>query len=363
MTVAKFIQPDMTTQDVASYKSNIDGAISVLKRQGAGFAPRAADAANMTVTVDAGVIFNRATGGFIAQAAQVTAAIAAPASNSKIVRVYILESGVIGKVEGASAASPIAPAYPSGCFPIASITVASTTTTITNAMITDERAFGTNYGVPKNTVLITASNSNWVPPANSKFLRITAAGAGAGAGGGVSSAADASKYGGGAGGGAASVIARLFNPENLSITVGLGGLGGLGATAAAVNDAVSGITGGATTITGISSGLTFTCAGGVLGVRATTTPTNGTGGAAGAAGTGIAGTAGTAGVTNSKGGDGGGVGVSASLSAGGLGALIANIAVSRNGADGKLGGGGGGGLGFGGKGGNGGDGFVLIEVF
>ena len=39
--VSKFIQPDMTTQDAASYKANIDGAIAVLAQMGAGFAPRA----------------------------------------------------------------------------------------------------------------------------------------------------------------------------------------------------------------------------------------------------------------------------------------------------------------------------------
>ena len=363
MTVAKFVQPDMTTQDVTSYKANIDAAVVVLKQQGAGFAPRAADTANMTVTVDAGVIFNRATGGFVAQASQVSATITAPGTNSKIVRIYILESGVVGKVEGASAVSPVAPAYPAGCFPVAQVTITSATTTITNTMITDERAFGTGYGVPKNTVLITASNSAWIPPVNSKFVRITAVGGGGGAGGGVSGAADTNKYGGGGGGGAACVIARLFNPESLNIVVGLGGVGGAGGTAAAVNDAVAGTTGGATTITGNTTGLTFTCAAGVLGGRAVTTPTNGAGGAGGAIGTGVAGSAGTVGVTNSKGGDGGDVGTSGSLSAGGLGAFLANIAISRAGVDGEFGSGGGGGFGFGGKGGNGGDGFVLVEIF
>lgn len=360
MTVAKFIQPDMTTQDVANYKANIDGAIAVLKQLGAGFAPRAADVPNMTLTVDAGALFNRASGGFMTMSSQVSAAIAAPASDSKIVRFYILESGTLGKVEGTSAVSPVAPAYPAGCFPIASVTVDSSTTEITNAMITDERAFGTGYGVPKNTVLITASNSNWVPPINTKILRITASGAGAGAGGGASSAADATKYCGGPASSASCVIARLFNPEALSITVGSKGIGGASAATAGVA-ASPGTSGGATTITGLTSGLTFTCAGGLLGAAATAAA-NGAAGAAPAAGTGIAGNVGTANTANVKGGDGGGTGPSGSLSAGGPGAVLAT---TRSGSNGKLGSGGGSAIGFGAgkKGGDGGDGFVLVEIF
>ncbi|AEV24629.1 hypothetical protein Dsui_0209 [Azospira oryzae PS] len=363
MTVSKFTQPDMTTMDPAAYKAALDAAINAMSRMGAGFAPRAADTPDMTVTVDPGALFNRSTGGFTTAAGQVTAAIATPgAGTSKIVRVYVTEAGVVGKVEGAASASPVAPAYPTGVFPVCQVTVADTTTAITNAMITDERAFNTGYGVPRNAFLVTAS-STFACPNGAKFLRITAAGGGGGGGGGYSAAADATKYGGGGGGGAGSVISRMFTPENLAIVIGAGGAGGANASAAATNDAVAGSAGGTTTITGAYSGSAISCAGGGGGGRAVSTPANGAAGTAGAAGTGVAGTAGVAG-TSISGGNGGGTGTSATLSAGGKGAAWATT--GRIGSPGSRGSGGGGGSGFqagGLGGGNGGDGFVLIEVF
>lgn len=358
MTVAKFVQPDMTQHDAATYKALIDGAISVLARMGAGFAPRAEDTPSMKIAVDAGVIFNRATGGFISVAAQTTAVISAPVSDSKIVRVYIDEQGVVGKVEGSAAASPVAPSYPPGCFPICQVTISSATTSITNAAITDERAFGVSYGVPKNTFLITSSTT-FVPPVGAKFLRVTPCGAGAGAGGGASAAADANKYGGGGGGGGACVLNRLFSPEALIIVIGAGGLGGANAATAGVA-ASAGTDGGATTVTGAVSGNVITCAGGVKGTAATAAA-NGTGGAGGTAGTGVAGTAGSNGTTNTSGGKGGGTGTGGVMSPYAPG----GTPTSRSGTSGQRGGGGGGGCGFesGGKGGDGGNGFALIEVF
>ena len=359
--VSKFIQPDMTAQDAASYKTNIDGSIAVLAQMGAGFAPRAQDTPDMTLRVDPGALFNRGSGGFIAAVGQNTDAIVAPVSDSKIVRVYVTEAGVVGTVEGAASATPVAPSYPAGCLPIAQITVASATTTLTNAMITDERAFQTGYGAPRNTFLITQS-STFSCPVGAKMMRITAVGGGGGGGGGYSAASDATKYGGGGGGGAASVVGRMFGAEDLTISIGAGGAGGANATAAAANTAVAGTTGGSTVVTGVSSSATFTCAGGGGGGRAVSTPAQGAAGAAGAAGTGTAGTAGGAG-TSTKGGDGGGTGVGASMSVGGIGGAWATT--GRSGTPGVRGSGGGGGSGFSATGGgaSGGGGFVLIEVF
>lgn len=358
MSVSKFTQPDFTNQQPNTYKGNIDGAVQVLSRMGAGFAPRAEDTPSMKIAVDAGAIFNRATGGYIAKSAQLTSTITAPGSNSKIVRVYIDELGQVGTVEGAVAASPVAPQYPAGSYPVCRVTITNATTTITNSMITDERAFGSSYGVPKNTFLIEKSTTFLCPP-GAQFLRVTAAAAGAGAGGGASSAGDTNKYGGGGGGGGASVIGRLFAPVDLQITIGAKGVGGANAASSGVA-ATAGTDGGNTVVTD-GGANTITCSGGVKGAAATAAA-NGAGGAGGAAGTGVAGTAGSAGVTNTNGGNGGGTGTGGLLSLGGAGAVLAS---TRTGTAGRKGSGGGGGIGFdaAGKGGDGGEGFVLIEVF
>lgn len=358
--VSPFIQPDMTTQNAVEYKAAIDAAVSVLAGSGAGFAPDDGGDSDMSVRVGIGVLFNRGTGNRIVTSPQ-SAAIAAPASNAWIVRGYVDESGVLSVAYGVAAASPVAPAYPPGAVPVFRVTVPTGTTQITNSMLIDERAWNSGYGTLKNTFLITSS-ATFACPAGAKFLRLTAAGGGGGGGPGASAAADATKYGGGGGGGAACVVARLFNPENLSIVIGAGGLGGTSASAAGgVVGQVGATAGGSTSVTGAVSGLTFTCAGGGLGGPATAAA-NGAVGAAGAAGTGIAGTAGGVATAGIKGGDGGGVGTGSSLSAGGKGAILVT---TRTGSSGQRGSGGGGAIGFGSseKGGNGGDGFVLIEVF
>ena len=334
--VSKFTQLDMTTQDAASYKANIDGSIAVLAQIGAGFAPRAQDTANMTVRVDPGALFDRSAGGFLALAAQSTAAIYAPGANSKIVRVYIDAAGVCGTVEGSASASPVAPAYPPGVTPLAQVTIAASTTTITNAMISDERAFATSHGTPRNTFLITTSQT-FPCPVGAKILRVTAAGGGGGGGGGASSAADAAKFGGGGGGGAAGVVARLFGNENLIIVIGAGGVGGNSALTAGVTVASAATAGTATTVTGVASVATFSCAPGALG-GAATAAANGAGGSGGAIGTGIAGTAGAIGVSNTNGGKGGNVGTASTTSMLAIGGTGAVLATTRNGSNGLRGG-------------------------
>jgi hypothetical protein len=362
--VSKFTQPDMTSQDAATYKASIDGAIAVLKQMGAGLAPRAPDTPGMNVTVDPGVLFKRGTGNYQTFTAQ-NIAVTAPGSNSRITRIYMTAAGVLSKVDGVAAASPVAPDYPADCIPIAQVLIATGTTGITNAMITDERVFNTGLGTPKNTFLVTASGV-WNVPANAKFLRITAAGGGGGSGGGASNAGGTSHAGGGAGGGAAAVIARLFAPENLNITIGAGGSAGVGG-ASNGNNGTAGGAGGTTTVTAVTlSGIpTFSCAGGNGGNGATAaTPTVGAPGAGGAAGTGVAGTTGSASSAvgaAATGGRGGGVGTGGQLSVGGAGGTISPA--SRDGVAGVRGSGAGSGVGTGGDGALGGDGFVLIEVF
>lgn len=360
MAASKFTQPDCTAQDAATYKAAIDAAIAVLARLGAGFAPHAQDTPNMTVRIDAGVIYDPAAGTFVTFSGGDSPAITAPGTNSKIVRIYQTASGTVSKVDGTAAASPTPPAYPGGSIPICQVLVAAGTAEITNAMITDERPLPTGFAPSRNSFLVTQSGT-WTCPTNAKGLRITAAGPGGGGGGGASAAADANKYGGGGGGGGGSVAARWFNPESLTITIGTGGAGGANAATAGTNGTAGSAGSGPTTVVGATTGLTISCAAGSGGAAATSAA-NGAGGAGGAAGTGVAGTAGAAGVSNTNGGNGGGIGSGGTGAPIGLGAVLAS---TRSGAPGLRGAGGGGGCGFlsGGAGGAGGDGFVLIEVF
>lgn len=351
----------MTTMDAATYKAALDASIHVLSQLGAGFAPRAEDTPSMKIVVDPGALFSDYYGGFYAKEAQTSTIITAPGSNSKIVRAYLDNVGDLKLIEGSSAPSPVAPSYPINSFPIAKVQIYSTTTSITNLMIEDERAFGSLVDKSKNSFLFTSS-STFIPAMTAAFLKITACGGGGGGGGGSSTAADATKYGGGGGGGGASVLSRLFYPESLTITIGTGGTGGNSATTTAAA-ATAGASATATTITGQLSGSSITCNGGAGGAAATATA-NGAGGAGGTSGTGVAGTAGSAGVTNTNGGNGGGTGIGGTMSLRGEGAILAS---ARIGSAGIRGSGGGGGCGYtadgSGKGGNGGNGFVLIEVF
>ena len=367
MTVSRWEQPDMTAHSAAAYKAALDAAIAVLANAGAGFAPSAEAVPSMKVALAAGAVFNRATGALSAVAAQTTGTLAAPGSNAWIVRVYVTEAGAVATVTGTAAASPVAPAYPAGAFPVARVTIAAGQTTITNADITDERAWAGSYGTPRNTYLVEASGT-FTQPAGATFFRVTGAAAGGSGGGGATNAGGTSHAGGGGGSGGASVINRLWGAENLTLVVGAGVAGGASGATNGSNGA-DGTNGGNSSITGVSSGQSVTLSGGNKGTKATAaTPTAGTGGAsvAGPSG-GYAGQAGSNGTTGASatGGTSGGTGLigsTATRSPGVAGGTISPAA--RGGLDGTRGAGGSGAVGSGAyTGGRGGDGFWLVEVF
>ena len=141
MAVATFLQTDFTTQDATTYKAALDGNGSVLARLAAAFAPSQQATPNMTVAVGAGALLS--WGNVVPIAAQSTGVIAAPVANPRIDRVVIdAGNGVIVTVTGTESATPTAPAIPSGFLPIAQVLLAPGATSITNAMITDERIGG-----------------------------------------------------------------------------------------------------------------------------------------------------------------------------------------------------------------------------
>lgn len=94
----------------------------------------------MSILVDAGSLF--ANGAIVSNNQQNSATITAPVSNPRIDRVVINgTTGVISIVTGTPAGSPVAPAITAGSFPCAQILVQTSSTSITNSMITDERTF------------------------------------------------------------------------------------------------------------------------------------------------------------------------------------------------------------------------------
>lgn len=149
------------TQNAAAYPTNIDAAINAMAGPGFAFAPSAQDTPNMTVRVEAGAVLNGST--LTEISAQSTASIAAPTTNPRIDRVvYDKLTGAVSVVTGTPAASPSAPAIPTGKMPCARVLLSVGQTAITNAAITDERVAGS--GVTIDTDPAMAANSDTLVP-------------------------------------------------------------------------------------------------------------------------------------------------------------------------------------------------------
>ncbi|MDH5189140.1 MAG: DUF4815 domain-containing protein [Rhodospirillaceae bacterium] len=149
MTVSTFNQPDYTVDTATEYKTNIDAAVAVVSNVADDFAPHEAAAPNMTIKVAPGKIY--AAGVLVEQSEQTSATITAPTTNPRIDRIVIDGStGAVSVITGAEAASPTAPALTPGVIAVATVLLATSTTQITNSLITDDRAlfFSTkNYAV------------------------------------------------------------------------------------------------------------------------------------------------------------------------------------------------------------------------
>lgn len=93
---------------------------------------------DMTVRLEAGGLL--VGGSYTAVAAQSTSAISAPSTNPRIDRIVIdEETGAVSIVAGTEAASPSAPAVPSGKIPVAQVALTVGMAGIFNTDITDER--------------------------------------------------------------------------------------------------------------------------------------------------------------------------------------------------------------------------------
>ncbi len=140
------------TQTVDIYNDNIDADFNVLERVGAAFAPHAQAVPNMTIALDAGALLN---GTILTEVEnQNTSIIIAPTNNQRIDRVVIdWRTGVASVIEGDEAVSPEPPEIPVNTYPIAQVFLQTTSTTITNEMITDERVVA--CGSSSNTISLT----------------------------------------------------------------------------------------------------------------------------------------------------------------------------------------------------------------
>ena len=135
---AKFIQPDHTSQDSASYKNNINACISIMARIAAMFAPSAQNTPNMTIAIDSGSLL---VGSVIAsQTTQNTGTIIAPVSNPRYDLVVIDSvTAAVSVITGTEASVPALPAIPSNKLPVAQISLSVGQSSIINSNITDLR--------------------------------------------------------------------------------------------------------------------------------------------------------------------------------------------------------------------------------
>lgn len=157
--VGTYIDPDNTSQTGSTYKTSIDGAIRAGKRVTDRFAPRAVTSPNMTVVVDPGWLWNGTTQTLTETTSQTSGTITAPVSNPRIDRIVgDNTTGAISIVTGTPAGSPVAPAVPSGKFPIAQIALTTGTTSITDAIISDERAFPSSAAGTSGPVSVTGGS-------------------------------------------------------------------------------------------------------------------------------------------------------------------------------------------------------------
>jgi len=145
MAVGTWQDLNFQVDNGTTYKTGIDNDHAVAKRIVDRYAPHAKATPDMNILVDAGFVFNDQT--FTNNAQQTVGPFTAPVSNPRIDRVVIDRlTGVASIIAGTEAGSPVAPAIPEGKDPCAQIALATSTTSITNALITDERTPGGQAG-------------------------------------------------------------------------------------------------------------------------------------------------------------------------------------------------------------------------
>jgi hypothetical protein len=132
------IQPDRSAQTGSPYKAAIEGSIGAMMRLAGMFAPHEQDTPDMTVRLEAGGDF--INGARVEKAGQNTGPITAPTTHPRIDLVVVDSLTLVASViTGVEAAIPAIPAVPVGKRQVCQIALATSTTAITNNLITDER--------------------------------------------------------------------------------------------------------------------------------------------------------------------------------------------------------------------------------
>ena len=134
--------PDRAVLTGPAWVAQVESNSLVDKRLSWAFAPHAGAAPpNMQVFLKAGALLVGQT--ITELALQNTTNFTAPTVDPRIDRVVIDSiTGLVERVTGAEAASPVPPAVPAGKFPIAQVSLTTSITEITNDDIVDERIFG-----------------------------------------------------------------------------------------------------------------------------------------------------------------------------------------------------------------------------
>jgi len=137
--VAKtYEEPNYGTDSPDVYKGKIDQNAAAHNLVTGQFAAHEAAAPDMTVIIDAARVSDGVSVTVVAQ--QTTSVITAPVTNPRIDRVVIdALTGVYSIVTGTEAVSPVAPDITAGNNACCQIALATSTTAITNSLITDER--------------------------------------------------------------------------------------------------------------------------------------------------------------------------------------------------------------------------------
>ncbi len=146
MTTAKYEVIDFAVDDPSTIKNKIANDSLVGARVNGAYQCYANSPAGMTVKVSAGGIL--VAGALVENGIQTSGTITAPSVNPRIDRVVLdAVTGAASIIAGAEAASPVPPAIPNGKLPIAQIALATSTSAITNSLITDERASELGRGI------------------------------------------------------------------------------------------------------------------------------------------------------------------------------------------------------------------------
>ncbi|MBI3771476.1 MAG: hypothetical protein HY272_02035 [Gammaproteobacteria bacterium] len=160
MTVGTRKQTNYLTDDPSTYKAAIDGNTKVDALIAGAFAPHEATTPNMTVKVDAGNLLIGNT--LVSAGQQTTGTITAPVGNPRIDRIVIdAITAIVSIITGTPAASPTPPTITTGKVPICYVLLQTSSTAITNNMITDERPLIQSPSILPQNVGVGAGPLDW----------------------------------------------------------------------------------------------------------------------------------------------------------------------------------------------------------